>query len=693
MTRCFVSLMLILIGAFSASAQWNFERTKMFETGVYYYPEAWNPGQWERDIKNIADLGFEFIHVAEFSWAVMEPEEGKYDFEWLDSVVALANKYKLKVIMCTPTPTPPVWLVKKYPEVLIKLEGDQLAQHGTRQHYSWSSSKYREMTTKIVTQLAKRYGKDNRIWGWQIDNEPSHYGIVDYNTEARLQFIVWLKNKYKTIQELNRAWGTSFWSGIYNDFDQVEIPSKLKQITDIASPHSVLDYKRFSADECASFISLQNKILRKHISDKQFVTSNFMHHHTEVNPWLSKDLDFITYTMYPVSGRYQGIGNQGFRIGEPHRISYANDFFRPLKGVSGVMELQPGQINWGAYNPQLYPGVVRAWLWNCFSGGLSFACTYRYRQPLSGCEQYHYGIVGTDGVSLSSGGKEYKQFMAEIKELRKHYSSTDKCPDDYSKRKTAFLFNIDNLWDTDIQKQTVQWDYKKHLGKLYSAIKSFCVPVDFIDEEVNFSSYKVMVAPAYQLLDKELVEKWKKYVEEGGNLILTCRSGQKDRNGHFFESKWAAQVSELIGADIDMFDHLPSDQLAKLKFDGNEYYWNNWADILTPHSNTEVWAQYSDQFYAGKAAVVHKKLGKGSITYLGSDTDDGSLEKKVIKRVYEQAGLSIQLLPEGIDLHWRDGFWIAINYSSESVEMSIPEKSIILLGTTVIKPAEVLIWK
>ena len=186
----------------SMFAQTFFKPEKMIETGVYYYPEAWNPDHWERDIKNISEIGFEFIHLAEFGWAKMEPEEGKYDFSWLDKVIELSSKYKLKVILGTPTATPPVWLSQKYPEILVVLETGQRAQHGTREHYSWSSSKYREMTAKIVTAMAKRYTQNKNIWGWQIDNEPSHYGVVDYNEAARLHFIEWLKNKYGTIGQI-----------------------------------------------------------------------------------------------------------------------------------------------------------------------------------------------------------------------------------------------------------------------------------------------------------------------------------------------------------------------------------------------------------------------------------------------------------------------------------------------------------
>lgn len=687
---CFLGLFFSVCSLF---AQEFFSPEKMLETGVYYYPEAWSPEQWERDIRNISELGFEFIHMAEFSWVKLEPEEGRYDFDWLDRVIELSAKYNLKVILGTPTPTPPVWLSKKYPEILLVLESGERAQHGTREHYSWSSTRYREFTTKIVTEMAKRYGKNKCIWGWQIDNEPSHYGVVDYSEGARVRFIEWLKNKYATIENLNHAWGTAFWSATYNSFDQIEIPSKIKQVTDVASQHSILDYKRFSADECASFVSLQFKVLKQHIDPSQFVTTNFMHHHSEVIPWLNDDLDFICYTMYPISARYEGLGNHGFRLGEPSRISYANDFFRPLRGMTGVMELQPGQINWATFNPQLYPGVVRAWLWNSFAGGLSFACTYRYRQPLFGCEQYHYGIVGTDGVTLSSGGEEYKQFMEEMKTLRKLFNPDAPCPADYAARKTAFLYNPDNLWDTEIGKQTFQWDFKKHMNRYYSAVKSLCAPVDFISEASDFKKFNVMVAPAYQLIDEQLVEKWKRYIEDGGNLVLTCRTGQKDRNGHFFELKWAAHVSELIGADIKMFDHMPDNQFATVTFDGENYDWNNWGDIIDPGSDCEVWATYADQFYAGKAAVVHRKVWKGSVTYIGCDTDSGVFEKDVLKKVYLSAGIEFIELPNGVNMHWRDGFWVAINYSSEAVSVDIPANAEVVIGENKLQPAQVVVWR
>lgn len=674
-------------------AQKYFAPDKMLESGIYYYPEAWNPAQWDRDFKKMAEMGFEFTHFAEFAWAQLEPKEGKFDFTWLDKAVELASKNNLKVVMCTPSPTPPVWLVRKYPQVLVEMANGQKGQHGTRQHASWSSPIYRKKVSKIVTEMAKHYGNDKRIWGWQIDNEPSHYGTYDYSPAAQANFKVWLKNKYKTIENLNAAWGTSFWSGVYTDFKQIEIPNQTRLYSATASPISVVDFRRFSADENASFVLMQYNILRNYLLESQFVTTNYMHNHPETDPWRTKKLDVHSYTVYPVAGYSDGVGEQGFRLGDPWRISFSNDYFRSINGLAGVMELQPGQVNWGSYNPLLYPGLVRAWLWNAFGGGLKFVCSYRFRQPLSGGEQFHYGMVGTDGVTELSGGLEYRQFMKELKDIRKQYNPQAKMPAYYAARKTAMMYNLDNYWETDVQKQTYQWNEYSHLTKYYSALKGLSIPVDFIDENADFSAYSTIVAPAYQMLDAELVNKWTTYVKNGGHLILSCRTGLKDRNGHFVEGPWAASILNLIGAKIKAYDLLSDKTKGTVLFNSNSYVWNNWGDIIEPNAGTETWATYGNQFYKGQAAVIYARLGKGSVTYLGVDSEDGKFEKDVLKKSYETSGIPVAELPEGVMLDWRDGFWVAVNYSSTNVTIDIPAPAQIILGTKEITPAGVVIWK
>jgi beta-galactosidase len=199
-----------------------FPEKQLTITGVYYYPEHWDSSQWERDLKNIAAMGFEFTHYAEFAWAQLEPEEGKYDFGWLDKAVALAAKYNIKVIMCTSTATPPVWLVRKHPEVLSLEESWVRMDHGARQHASFSSNYFRQYSLKMIGELARHYGNDPRIIGWQIDNEPRTF--FDYNEDAQKRFREWLRNRYSTIDVLNNVWGTSFWSQLYTDFSQINIP-------------------------------------------------------------------------------------------------------------------------------------------------------------------------------------------------------------------------------------------------------------------------------------------------------------------------------------------------------------------------------------------------------------------------------------------------------------------------------------
>ena len=667
-----------------------FNKADLMQIGVYYYPEQWPREQWDRDLKNIKKLGFEFTHFAEFAWTYMEPEEGKYDFKWLDDALAIAEKEGLKVILCTPTPTPPAWMGDKYPEIYLVDANGRRREHGNRANISVTNEKYREFTAKIVTELGKRYGKNKNVIGWQIDNEP--LSTQDFSPSARKGFQIWLKAKYGTIEKLNTEWVGSFWSTRYSNFEQIVLPNSEVYFEDKLSPHTVLDFKRFTADAQASFLNDQAEILRKYTDPKQWITTNFTNVTYESDPRRADKMDFITYTMYPVSGQ-NNLGGDNFRMGSPYKIYEANDYYRSISGVTGIMELQPGQVNWASINPQLQPGTVHMWISQAFGGGCSFTCTYRYRHPIGSSEMYHEGIVGNDGVTLSAGGKEFVHSIQDMKLLRKEYNPKAVLPQNISKRKTGFLWSHDNLWDLENQKQTKHWNTWKHRNMYTAAVKSAGAPIDFITEETNFDEYPFIVAPAYQLINQKLVDKWTKYVENGGNLILTCRTGQKDKNGHFFEANWSAPIVPLIGADVDFFDVLITDVNGTVKADNNTFQWNTWADVLSPKQGTEVLATYEDQFYKGKAAAVTRKLGKGTITYIGVESNDGNLEKQIVRNVYSKANVAIENLPLGVFMEWRDGFFVAVNYTNEPVKIDISEGSKILVGQNPLQPAQALIWK
>ena len=677
----------LFCGGIFAQHTW-FNDKDLTLTGAYYYPEHWDESQWERDLKQMHELGFEFTHFAEFAWAQLEPQEGVYDFSWLDRAVALAAKYDLKVVMCTSTATPPVWLSRKYPEILLKSEDGTVQDHGARQHASFASPVYRKLAYRMIEELARHYGKDSRIIGWQLDNEPAVQ--FDYNQAAEEAFREFLKEKYHyNIQELNAAWGTAFWSEVYSRFEEITLPKTAQMFM---NHHQILDYRRFAAKQTNDFLNEQCRLIKKYAKN-QWVTTNYIPDYDKGHIGGSKDLDFVSYTRYMVYGDNEGIGRRGYRVGNPLRIAMANDFFRPVNGTYGVMELQPGQVNWGSINPQPLPGAVRLWLWSVFAGGSDFICTYRYRQPLYGTEQYHYGIVGTDGVTVTPGGREYEQFMKEIRLLRKDYCPKEDKPETYLKRKTAILWNPENYWSIDRQKQNATWNTFAHVDKYYRTLKSYAAPVDFISEEKDFSQYPVMIVPAYQLADKELVARWKKYVEEGGNLVLTCRTAQKDRFGRLPEAPFGSMIDELTGNHIEFYDLLLPQDPGQVKMDGKVYTWNTWGEILQPGASNEVWATYTNEFYEGKPAVTFRKLGKGSVTYIGVDSSDGVLERQVLDKLYSRLQIEVMNLPYGVTMEYRNGLGIVLNYSDQPYQFALPQGAKVLIGTPNIATAGVLVFK
>lgn len=670
-----------------------FRKADMMTIGVYYYPTTWPESQWERDIANIKKLNLEYIHMGEFDWAFMEPEEGKFDFAWLDKCVEIAAKNGLKVVLCTPSPTPPVWLAKAHPEIMMIDAKGRRMEHGTRQQATWSSDVYRAYVGRIVEQLAKRYANNPTVWGWQLDNELSHYGQEpEFSESSQTKYRAWLKAKYQTIDNLNRDWGTAFWSQRYQNFEQIRLPNQAELVAQI-NPHQILDAQRWFADEAADYLRFQTNILRAHVGQKQWVTTNYMHNFPNVDPTLTaKDFDLTTFTIYPAHGNANE-GPLGYRLGSMATISFAYDFYRSINGHGGVMELQPGQVNWGEINPQPYPGAIHMWVMRGFALGNEVTCSYRYREPLSGAELYHYGFVGTDGVTPTTGGLQFQQAAQEIQAMRNLRKPDAVRPAEYAARQAAIMYNFENRWDLDNHKQSTRWDSYAHMLKQYRALKRAGAPVDVITEDRDFSKYPFLIAPAYQLVDEKLVARWKTYAENGGHLVLTCRTGQKDRRGHLWEGPWSMPVLDLIGAKVSFYDCLTNPHVGKLSADGQTYEWASWGESLAPASGTTALATYADQFYAGNVAAVTRKFGKGSVTYIGVDSLSGDFEAAMIRGVYDRAGVKVQNFADGFSVDWRDGFWVATNFTENQQPVPAPASARLLVGTRELGPAGVAIWQ
>ncbi len=670
---------------------------KNMPVGAYYYPEHWKSTQWERDIRRMAELGFSFTHYAEFAWSNLEPEEGKYDFAWLDTCVNLAAKYGLKVIMCTPTPTPPAWLTAKHPEIRVVNEEGRAVHHGTRLHANGAHPVYQRYIEKLLLNMAARYGNHPAIWGWQLDNEPHFASLYDYSDFAQAGFRKWLEKKYGTISNLNAAWGGAFWSFSYNDFGQIRIPNDKE--TGGSNPHALLDFRRFTADMLADALRFQSDLLRRHVSNKQWITTNYAYYKflPSVDLFRSRnDLDFASHTMYLLSTvlNYPA-GPLAHRLGSGMELAFSSELARSIKGYTGIMELQPGQINWGQWNSQPLPGAVRMWIWHSYGLGDRFVCTYRFRQPLFGGEQFHKGIMEPDGVTVAPGGQEYVQAIREINNLPRLTEAEKVLPREVQSRSAAFLWKQDNLMGMEVAKHNSRWDTWQHYYIYYQKMKTMGVPVTFLQESDSFDvkKYPFLVAPAYEMVDSPLVSKLRRYAAAGGTLILSTRTGMKDNNGHLWEALLQQPIWSLIGARVEYYDHLPAEQKGSILMQGKQYGWHLWGDVLRPEGKTEVLATHADQFYAGKPVVVRNRMGKGMVYYLGAQSTDGSLEEAVLRKAWQDAGASILQLPDYVFIDWRDGFYVAVNYSSATYSIPLQPGQKMILGQQELAPGGVAVFR
>lgn len=648
--------------------------------GVCYYPEHWPEDMWEQDAQEMQDLGITYVRLAEFSWSKLEPEPGNYHFNWLDKVIEILGKKGMKVILCTPTATPPKWLIDLHPDILpVDIHTGQTRGFGSRRHYDFSSQAYFEASMKITQVMAERYGKHPNVVGWQTDNEIAcHDTTHSGSLNAKLAFQTWCKSQYKTIESLNSHWGTIFWSMEYQNFEQIELP--ILAVTE-AHPSHLLAYRRFSSDQVIHYHNAMVAVIRKHCP-AQFITHNFIPIvDTQCDDFaLSKPLDFVSYDNYPLGRADLFFANtstadfsQYMRTGHPDFSSCSFDQIRGLSDAPfWIMEQQPGPVNWGGHNPRPEPGMVRLWSWEAIAHGASTICYFRWRQAAFAQEQMHAGIKRVDN-SKSPAWYEAAQFLEEL-------SSTGFELDVPVDASVAIIMDKHNQWVTEIERQGDSFNQQSVEFEYYTALRQLGLNVDFVSQETNLEKYKLVIAPCVPIIKDSLIDNLQ---HSNAHLIAGPRTGSKTDELTLVPNLAPGKLQALIGIKVLSVETLRLDCKIPLNYSGKTYLADRWNEELSVNDDVEVIGKFEN-----KQAVIAQNT---KATYIGA-LCNGELLKTLLSDIAIKQGLTPINVPNDVRLSYRGKFGVYVNYGSTSSKVSIPEDAKLVLGNEIMPAHSVTVF-
>jgi beta-galactosidase len=650
-----LAIMIALVVSPLTSAQaTNYADQPPILLGAAWYPEQWPESQWGPDLALMEAAHIHVVRVGEFAWSTMEPTEGQYNFGWLDRAIALAAKHHIAVVLGTPTAAPPAWLTEKYPETLRISEDGVRDEHGNRQQFSFADKKYRELARDIAERMAIRYGHNPDVVGWQLDNELAN---PSFDPEAKAQFHAWLKKKYGTISNLNYHWATAYWSQTYNDFDQIPVRE------DNENPALLLDWKRFATDTWVSYSVNQISAIRPHTDPRQFITTNTMGWFNGFDEYtLHKVLDLAAWDDYIGSGDYDYDENGA-----------AHDLTRGYKWKNyWVMETEPAFVNWRKTNNPLNRGQVRDMAWQAIGHGAETVEYWQWRANRNGQEQYHGVLVGIDGKPVPVYA-EIQQVGAEFDKAGAALAGTS------PHAQVAIIQSYDSRWAIDFQRHSERFDPVEELLAFYRPLRDQSQSVDIVSPDAPLDGYKVVVAPALNVLPQAVADHLIAYVKQGGHLVLGPRSGMKDAYDALNPQRQPGPLVELLGGSVTQFYALDS----KVPVSGVEGSGTAdiWAETLEANSpETKVLMRYgaSNGWLDGQPAVLERKVGDGSITYVGAWLDTG-LMSKVTASWLEQGGVHpiVSDAPKGVEVCERSGkgktVLILINHNTTPEQVTLPE--------------------
>ncbi len=612
--------------------------------GVCYYPEHWPENMWGKDAERMVASGLTWVRIGEFAWSRIEPAPGRFDFDWLDRAIAVLAEAGLKIVLGTPTCTPPRWMLEQFPDMLALDATGHPRRFGSRRHYCFSHEGYRAASGRIAEILGDRYGQDPRIQAWQIDNEYGcHDTVLSYSDSARIGFQRWLEARYGSIEALNSAWGNVFWSMEYTRFDQIDLPNLT--VTQ-PNPSHELAFRRFSSHQVAAYHEVQVTALRART--KAPLIHNYMGRVLDFDHFaVGASIDIASWDSYPIgflSDRIEATPEHKARYlqqGDPDMQAFHHDLYRAVgrNGRWWVMEQQPGPVNWAPFNAAPLPGMVRLWTWEALAHGAEVVSYFRWRQAPFAQEQMHAGLRRPDDAA-APGLAEVETVASEIAQMPQiSCASAD----------VALIFDYPSDWTWQTLPQGADFSYFRLMLDAYRALRRRGLSIDILPSSTgDLDGYKLVLAPGLARVPDAL---------RAALGQTTCLLGP--RTGAVTDELTIPNPMgpTLPGLDITVarVESLPPGAERPVAGGGAVRHW-----VETLEGDAEELMRYDD---GAPLMVRHERLH-----YLGGWPDE-KLWDRIVNDLCAGCGLTTVVLPEGVRVRATQDHLFYFNYGTEDVEI------------------------
>ena len=634
--------------------------------GAAYYPEYWmplQPGRVEIDAKLMREAGMNLVRIGEFAWARMEPQEGVFTLDWLRECIGTLEKYGVSVLLCTPTAAPPAWLTCNYPETLLLDANYTKMEHGRRLHYCYCSETYWRHTERIVDKLASEFANHKNIAGWQLDNEPA--GGYCYCETCQKKFREWLRGRYGSVEELNRAWGTGFWTQDYSEWRQV----RLGRVDGNCGPGRMQDTRHFQSDALVGYICAQADVIRRHNPDAIISTN--------LDGGIFTQLDY--YKMY--SKMNIAMKDLYFDICPMDTNVMILNQFRSYKPGVKFWITETGAGTCGNFKPSSKE-QFRAWLWSSYAHGADAFTVFRWRTCLSGCEHELEGLLEHSGHP----GHRYQKAKAAFLEMRELTGRLgDLAPETVQ---TAMIHDYENKWIYDSFYDHNRFlRHEANFTRMYKELYRRQVPADIISMDAPLDGYKLVILPSLTMVTEAFAAKLSKFAENGGVIFAQGQLGMRDALGNYLITRGPQYLEDLFGLYIcgGMFLYSATEadeshsnvnpvSLRVSGMLGHSHILGEvsvWAGDLELNGAAPLLTYTGGQF-RDQAAVTEKQAGKGSVLYAAAAGFDDALWGALFEYVFGKAGVGYMTgIPEHVEIIRRGSRLFIINHLNKQVNISL----------------------